>query len=55
MQLMNPKFYNLTKKAQETQNFLSRNTECHPKPNEINIKYSSAFRTKDFVPHKYEQ
>ena len=48
-------YQNLTKKAPETQNLEYCNTECHPKPNLKNIKYSSVFRTKDFVPHKYKQ
>ena len=42
--------YNFTKRAPEKQNFQYCNTECHPKPNQKNVKYNSVLRTKDFVP-----
>ena len=45
----------LIKRAPETQNLCYCNTECLPKPNQQNIKYSSLFQTKNFVPHKYKQ
>ena len=44
--------YNLVKRAPETQNLQYCKTKCQPKPNQRNVKYSSVFRTKDFVPHK---
>ena len=47
--------YNFIKRAPETQNLQYCNIECHPKPNQKSIKYSSVFRTNDFVPHKYKQ
>ena len=43
---------NLVKRAPETQNLQYCKTKCQPKPNQRNVKYSSVFRTKDFVPHK---
>ena len=46
--------YHLIKRAPETQS-LYCNTECPPKSNQKVVKYSSVFRTKDFVPRKYKQ
>ena len=47
--------YNLIKRAPKTQNLYHCNTECLPKLNQKHVKYSSVFRTKYFVPHKYKQ
>ena len=47
--------YKLIKKAPETQKSSYCNSECQPKPNQKNVRYSSVFRTKDLVPRKYEQ
>ena len=42
--------YAIANKYLITCNLSCCNTECHPKPNQNNIKYSYIFRTKDFVP-----
>ena len=47
--------YNLIKRAAEIQNLWYCNTECQPKRNQENVKYSLVLRTKDFVPHKRKQ
>ena len=46
--------YELIKGESKTQNPEYCNSKSRPKPNKKNTKYSSVFRTKDFVPHKHK-